>query len=201
LSILLDTSLMVNFSETTRQFVLASVSGSLTGLTADNWQVNVPGFSGTGSWRLTASGSQLLLGYTPAGGGYSAWLAGFPGLTDSAPLADPDGDRIQNLMEYILGGDPRVMSTAILPEASVSQGSLVFRFVRGSDTTADTTQVFQYSSTLGGWTDVVLPQSTSGNVTIQPDLPSAGREMVTITLPPAAAEGGKIFGRLSAVRK
>jgi len=201
LTILLETSLLVNFSETARQFVLASVSGSVTGLTADNWRVNVPGFSGTGSWRLTASGSQLLLGYTPAGGGYNAWLAGFPGLTDSAPLADPDGDRIQNLMEYILGGDPRVSSTAVLPEASVSQGSLVFRFERGSATTADTTQVFQYSSTLGAWTDVALPQSTSGNVTIQPNLPSAGRETVTITLPPAAAEGGKIFGRLSAARK
>lgn len=201
LTILLDTSLLVGFSETARQFVLASASTSPTGLTADNWRVNAPGFSGTGTWQLTSTGLQLILSYTPAGGGYNAWLAGFPGLTDAAPVADPDGDRIPNLLEYILGGDPRVLATGILPQASVSQGSLVFRFVRGSSTTADTTQVFQYSSALSGWTNVALPQSTTGNVTIQPNLPSAGRETVTITLPASAAIDGKVFGRLSAVPK
>lgn len=201
LRIAVDTSLLTNFSNTPRQFVLASATTTLTGLTTDNWQVSALGFSGSGTWGLTTSGSQLILAYTPGAGGYNTWLTGFPGLTNSAPTADPDTDGVQNLLEYILGGDPRVFSSAILPQASVSQGGLVFRFVRVSATTADTTQIFQYGSTLSSWTNVALPQSTSGNVVIQPDVPSAGRETVTITLPPAATVGGKIFGRLTAVQR
>ncbi|MDB6069123.1 MAG: hypothetical protein JWL81_294, partial [Verrucomicrobiales bacterium] len=201
LTVFVDINSLGNFSNTAKQFALASASTALTGLTADNWRVDAPGFSGTGTWRLSTSNNQLILAYTPGGGGYNTWLATFPGLTDTTAAGDPDKDGIPNLLEYVLGGDPRAISTGILPSVTVSQGNPVFRFVRATATTADTNQIFQYSSALDNWTNVVLPQGTTGNVTIQPDLPTPGRETVTITLPSSAAGDGRIFGRLSAAPK
>jgi len=36
----------------------------------------------------------------------SDWAAQHPGLTDSTPTGDPDGDGVPNLMEYFMGLDP-----------------------------------------------------------------------------------------------
>ena len=36
----------------------------------------------------------------------SDWVAQYPGLTDSTPTGDPDGDGVPNLVEYFMGLDP-----------------------------------------------------------------------------------------------
>ena len=47
--------------------------------------------------------------------------------------ADPDGDRISNLLEFALAGDPLSASTMTLPEASVGNGEIVLRYRRPVD--------------------------------------------------------------------
>ncbi len=38
--------------------------------------------------------------------GFAAWIAGYPGLSDTNGAGDPDNDRISNLAEYLMGLDP-----------------------------------------------------------------------------------------------
>ena len=186
------------FSETDRNFLIADSFG-VSGFGADNWELDVVGFPGSGTWDLVEDDGRLFLNYTgdpTAGTDYDAWLAGFPGLSDAAPLADPDNDGIANVLEYVLGGDPTVPGTAVLPAAAEDDGALVFTFVRRTASKATTTQTFQYGNDLVGWTDVVVPAASAGNVVIEDDAPAVGQETVTITVDAAAAADGRLFGRL-----
>lgn len=134
--------------------------------------------------------------FTPAAGGFASWVGGFSGLANPAPGADPDGDGVINLLEYVLNGDPRVSSTAKLPTASSNAGNLIFSFVRRSESTADTSQVFEYSTDLDNWTQAVIPTSSGGFFTIAPNTPSTGLETVTVTIPQASSANGRLFGRI-----
>lgn len=56
--------------------------------------------------------------------GYGGWVAGIsfpPGL--GGPGADPDGDGVANLLEFLFGGDPLVAGSATLPVVSKKKGS------------------------------------------------------------------------------
>ncbi|RYD26178.1 MAG: hypothetical protein EOP86_26325, partial [Verrucomicrobiaceae bacterium] len=196
----LDSTLLANFSETARSLTLVTAASGITGLDSGNWQVEAPGFPGTGTWSLSASGSGLVLAYTPGGGtgggGYTSWAAGFPGLTDSAPGADPDRDGVSNLLEYALNGNPTQANTDLLPAAAVTPAGFEFTFTRLRASASGTDQVFEYGSTLGAWTAVAIPAASGGNVTITPNTPAQGLDSVRVTLPASAAVDGRLFGRL-----
>jgi len=119
--------------------------------------------------------------------GYTAWAAGFGGLTDSTPGGDPDGDGIKNLLEYVLGGDPRVSSSSIVPAQAVVGSNLVLSYKRNDDSKNDTTQIGQWSTDLSTWHDVT-PFMVADNGTAPDDM--------TITVPTSFAVGGKLFVRL-----
>jgi len=119
--------------------------------------------------------------------GYTAWAGGFAGLTDATPGGDPDHDGISNLLEYVLGGDPRVSSSSILPTQSVVGSNLVLSYKRNDDSKNDTTQVGQWSTDLATWTDVT-PVMVNDNGALPDDM--------TVTVPLANAVGGKLFLRL-----
>ena len=128
----------------------------------------------------------------PASANYAAWSGrGIHDLT-GGPADDDDEDGIANVLEYVLGGNPRAASSGILPSASASSGNLVFTFRRLHISTSDTTQVFQHGTDLTGWTDV--PVVAGGIVAIQSDTPQAGTDTVTITVPQSAEP--RVFGRL-----
>lgn len=192
---------LAGFSETDRSFLIADTFG-VTGFAADNWQLDVVGFPGSGTWDFAEDEGKLILSYTgdpSAGTDFDVWLAGFPGLSDPAPLADPDKDGVANVLEYILGGNPTVPGTATLPVAeALPNGDLVFSFVRRAASKTTTTQTFQYGTDLTGWTDVLVPATSAGNVVIAADTPAAGQETVTLTIDAANAPSGRIFGRLQA---
>ena len=194
LTIRVDATGLVNFTESARDFVIATADAPPSGFEADNWAVDATGFPGTGTWSLAADGNSLVLSYQPGTSGYGNWIASFPGLPDTSADADPELDGIANIVEYVLNGAADVSSTAILPEASPSGDTLVFSFVRRAESKSDTTQILQYGSDLESWTDVVIPASTAGNVQITPDTPSAGLETVVVTIP--AAEQSALFARL-----
>ncbi|GAA5484517.1 hypothetical protein Hsar01_03761 [Haloferula sargassicola] len=200
LTIEVDGTGIANFSESAASFVIASASSAPTGLTTDNWQVTASNFPGTGSWSLEVSGNDLVLSYEAGVGGYSTWVAEYPGLSDATPEGDPDMDGLVNLLEYVLDGDPTSGTQDHLPTGEIQGTDFVFSFVRRTDSKSDTTQVFEYGSDLVSWTGVPIPATSSGQVTIVPDAPAAGQETVTVTVPTSSAAGGKLFGRLTAAR-
>ncbi|MDB6077579.1 MAG: hypothetical protein JWO82_1326 [Akkermansiaceae bacterium] len=198
LTISVDGTGLVNFTEAAKTFTIASASNSLGGLTTTNWQVATSNFPGLGTWSLAASGKDLVLAYTPAAAtGYTTWVSGFPALTDKSKTGDPDGDGIQNVMEYVLNGNPGAASRAILPTGAISGSNYVFTFVRRAESKTDTTQAFEYGSTLSAWTAIPIPSATSANVTITPNQPSSGLETVVVSVPVTSAVNGRLFGRLS----
>ena len=163
------------------------------GLWVDGLQMP-PGIYSATSGFITGSGT-LTVTSGPASSSYAAWSGrGIHNLTGS-PSSDDDKDTIANLLEYVLGGDPRAASSAILPTASASAGNLVFTFRRVHTTTADTTQIFPYGTDLTGWADV--PVVAGGMVSIQPDTPQAGTDSVTITVPEGTEH--RLFGLLKVI--
>jgi autotransporter-associated beta strand protein len=190
------------FVEENRQFLLIDSAATLSGHTANNWQIQPPtGFPGTGTWSIQQSGNQLHLLYTaggPAGTDYDTWLAQYPGLANPSPDADPDGDGIANRLEYVLGGHPSQPFTAVLPTARRDQGDLVFDFVRRTASKTTVALSFESSTTLGSWNKLPIPATTQDNIQIQPDTPAAGLETIRVRIPSAQIPQGRIFGRLRA---
>ncbi len=68
--------------------------------------------------------------------GYGDWAErAFPGTEEfssgaAAPGADPDGDGVSNLLEYVLGGDARAAEGGLLPMVAVSGPNLTLTYVR-----------------------------------------------------------------------
>jgi fibronectin-binding autotransporter adhesin len=124
-----------------------------------------------------------------SGGGYSSWADSWssPALSDKTPGGDPDNDGISNLLEYVLGGDPRISDTDILPSQKIEGGFLVLSYTRSDDSEADTQQTGQWSTDLANWTDIA-PVLISEN--------NADPDDMEIRIPLSNAVNGKLFGRL-----
>jgi autotransporter-associated beta strand protein len=133
----------------------------------------------------TATTGQIKLIKTASN--YAAWADGFAGLTDKTPGGDADTDGIKNLVEYVIGGDPRVSSTEYLPKQSISGGNLVLSYHRSDASEADTTQTGQWSTNLSGWSDLA-PVLINENGTDPDDM--------VIRIPLSNAVNGVLFGRL-----
>lgn len=196
----IDGAGIVGFSEVAKSFTIATADVAPSGLTGGNWQVSTVNFPGNGTWDLMVDGTKLVLNYQPgAPGGFNSWIGGFPGLADSSAGADPDGDGISNLMEYVLDGDPSVGTGTVLPAVVRVGEELRFSYVRRSESKADSVQVVQYGSDFVSWTDLEIPQTSAGVVEIAAG-PEEGQERVTVTVPADAAVDGRLFGRLKVSR-
>lgn len=146
----------------------------------------VPG-SPTVTWTFTEATGKLTVS---SGANYASWLAGLtfgPG-ADTSATGDPDGDGIRNLLEYVLGGDPRVSSSSILPSQAIIGANLVISYKRSDNSKNDTTQAGQWSTDLSTWTNVT-PVLINDNGSAPDDM--------TITIPLSNAVNGKLFGRLT----
>lgn len=162
---------------------------------------NIPGFTesanvwtkvdGLNKWTFSEATGVLTLSSLT---GYPGWITGF-GLPvgDQDPADDPDFDGINNLMEYVLfNGQPAVPSTSIVPTLDASGANFIFTFYRRTDSTTDTTQIFQYGTTLTGWTGVAIPGGAG--VTVTPNDPSPGIDKVVISV--LKSPNTQLFGRL-----
>ena len=122
------------------------------------------------------------------GSGYDVW-AGTNSVSDGSPEGDPDGDGIKNILEYVLGGDPRKSSTAFLPKGTIDGTDLVLTYKRSDDSETDTTQAGQWSTDLQTWSGVdVTTELVSENGSAPDDM--------KIRIPLSKAIGGKLHGRL-----
>jgi iduronate 2-sulfatase len=110
---------------------------------------------------------------------------------DLAPSADPDGDRIVNLMEYKMGRHPLVPDRDAIPSGIEDDGGtdyfrILFDFVPSRN---DVSMVAERSATLlpGSFTEAGVETTTSST--------AAGKESKRARIP---ASGGRGFLRLTA---
>ncbi len=83
-------------------------------------------------------------------GGYDAWIATYPGLSDTSRAGDPDQDGLSNGQEFLFGTSPASGSGAFLLSVSQGQGGMVLRWLQRS---AGATYTLQENEDLAGeWT-------------------------------------------------
>ena len=160
----------------------------------------IPGYA-----LVVESGNVLKLNPVVASG-YGSWAAtpAF-GLAagDQDPTDDPDNDSMDNLLEFVLNGNPSVSDSSILPDLVVTATDFEFTFDRRDDSLSpETTQTFQWGSTLASWTGSITIPAASGTVgvatvTVTPGTPA---DTVKISIPKTEAAAGKLFGRLQVVK-
>jgi hypothetical protein len=128
---------------------------------------------------------------------FQTWALSFPALNTEAkrlPSADPDSDGVTNLMEFVLNGNPGVSdSGSISPTLNASGSNFVFSFTRRADSVAGNTLLFQYGTSLTGWTDALI---SAGSTVVGSASINVTGNNVTVTVPKSVAPGGKLFGRL-----
>jgi hypothetical protein len=129
---------------------------ALAGGTTYHWRIDETGVATTTAgtvWSFTTAVTDPYLGWAQ-----SENLT--PGLND-AHDDDPDHDGLQNLIEFILGGDPLLTNDSDrLPKAAIEGTNLKFTFTRDDLSESGTSLIVQYGGDLAGWTDV--PIGTTG---------------------------------------
>ncbi|MES2660110.1 MAG: LamG-like jellyroll fold domain-containing protein [Verrucomicrobiota bacterium] len=87
---------------------------------------------------------------------FATWIAGLgnpPPAHLREPDQDPDGDGLQNVLEYLLGGDPASPSNAPLPTLGLSGGNFRY-FVRRDPAALGWRLTVETSADLGDWETV-----------------------------------------------
>jgi autotransporter-associated beta strand protein len=169
-------------------YTLVTAAGGISGSVG---ATNLVGVSGT----LGVSGNSLVLTVSAASG-FALWISGFS-VSDASPGGDPDHDGVQNLLEYVLNGNPSQSDASILPDAGLAGTNFTFSFTRLDASEADVTQTFQYGNDLLGWTGVAVPATNSvvGGITITVTENGTDPDAIEISVP----TGGdpRKYGRLS----
>lgn len=172
-------------------YTLLTATGGISGAPTT---INYNGITGT----LSVVGNSLVLDVTSAG--YSAWAAS-KGLTagvNDGPTQDPENDGIENLLEFVLGGNPLASDPSILPVQTLDVTNYHFTFNRADESETEVTLTFEYGSTLSGWTPVAIGTASAGQVTVTEN--GASADTVEVIIPRSSAVNGKLFGRLKAVK-
>jgi len=166
---------------------------------AGTW--GAPGSSAEHETALITGTGTLDVTTGPGGTGeYANWAAGFPGLADTAPDLDFDGDGLATGLEWVLGGDPTIAdAAAIAPtyDNATDPDDFLFVFRRTADSANDpgTTTTVEYGSDLLGWTPA---EDGVNGIIIDEELDffDPGIDRVTVAIPHALATSGKLFVRL-----
>lgn len=109
-------------------------------------------------------GNQIALTTLPPSA-YANWIAGF-GLagTNGAKGTDFDNDGYDNILEFILGGNPTTGDTGFAPIPNGSGATtLVFKYNRADASIAAATQIIEVSPDLSDWATIPPITVTAGN--------------------------------------
>ena len=152
----------------------SKVSGPGTVTFADAHQlITTAAFSAPGDYVLRLSATDGFatvfqnLAVTATGSAYDSWIAGYPGVgAHTGKNDDPDGDRLTNLAEYALGGNPTAAQQDLMPAGGKVEidGSkyLTLTFHRAR---ADVTYIVEGSSDLAnpsGWSAISYVPGAAG---------------------------------------
>lgn len=138
-----------------------------TNFTFANWSGNTTGSANPVALTMDGDKAATANFITP----YQSWKAGYftageiSGTELSAPTSDPDGDGLQNLIEYALNLHPREPSLAGLPEVGEDVGNLTLTYLKDTSKPDISYQV-EVSDSLSGW-DPVSDALVSTNGTIE----------------------------------
>ncbi len=168
---------------------------------------------GTGTYETTISisptGVITASSSSTSSSAFTTWIDGYttqlPNAADREAGADPDQDGIDNLMEFVLNGNPSVSGQAILPALNASGTNFVFSFTRRADSADEMTQVFEYSTNLVDWTTkapITIPDAPGavGFVTVGPNTGTPPNEVQAVSISIPKGTDTKLFGRLKVVK-
>jgi hypothetical protein len=96
------------FTETAKTLVIGTSVNAISGFDVASILIDSSGFTGTGTWAVQVTGTNVELVYTAGSGTpYDAWATA-AGLTEdnNDPADDPDKDGEDNQLEFALSGDP-----------------------------------------------------------------------------------------------
>jgi autotransporter-associated beta strand protein len=135
-------------------------------------------------------GQQLVIDVTASD--FDTWIAGFtfaPG-ANVTPTGDPDGDGLTNQQEYAFGLIPNSGSSVNPITAQLDKTTGLFTYTRRKPSLTGLTYVYQYSTTLGSWTNFTPDGTTtnSGNPV----------EAITVDVPNTLLANDKLFVRVLA---
>ena len=154
---------------------------------------------GSNTWTFDEATGALSLDVAQ---GYTSWVDGF-GLAagDKDPTDDPDADGFNNLMEYVLGGNPATGSTSIAPTGAKSGGDFILTFSRNDLAQAggDVAITVEYGNDLSVWGSVAVPAASGpvGGVTFN-ITDGSPNDTVAATIPTSGAP--KFFARVKGVK-
>lgn len=152
------------------------------------WMIKVDTVSEPGKVLLTADAAS-----------YSLWASN-NGVTTGTLGDDFDGDGVSNGVEYVLGGSKDTSDSTKLPQLSISEGNVVFTFVRDQASISGATLEIQVGNDLVNWpTTYAVGADTAGSthgVTIVKDAPAPGKDTITLSVPQSTLPA-KLFARLS----
>ena len=185
---------LVNFDESSASFTLGSTSGGITGFSGDKFVVDASAFPGSGTFTVSVSGNDLVLGYSAGTADpYAAWET-LNGIAGAGPDTDSDGDRVENGIEFVVDGDPNgTDSSRLLPVATTDATHLIFTY-RRTDASAGYNPFVEYGD-LDTWT-LASDGDDGVTITVDDDFHGAGIDRVSVAIPRALAAGGRLFARL-----
>lgn len=169
-------------------------AGTVTGLT-------IVGYDTVNHIATLGADGVLTFAPRPPATPYETW-ADNSGVSDKAPGADPDGDGLANLLEFVLDGNPAESDASMGPVIEGSGGQIHFDYVRRSDSVAVEQRV-ETSVDLQTWESYLVPAvvgsspiaSGAGSVVVSTGT-EQDKQAVRVSLP--APTGGRIFMRLVA---
>jgi hypothetical protein len=139
------------------------------GFSFSNWSGDLSGNNNPASLTMDADQAVAARFLSP----YQSWKSGYftpeeiAGTQLSAPTSDPEGDGLQNLLEYALNLHPREPSVTGRPELEEAGGTLTLTYLKDS-AKSDITYQVEVSDGLGGWgpwSDELV--STNGTIEIR----------------------------------
>ena len=141
-----------------------------------------------GTFSLSAAGVVTFAAPAVGGSAYDTWADSFTLVgADRAGTADPDKDGIANLVEFVIGGNPKTGDdSTLLPTVVPVAGGLVDFVFRRTDVSSYLNPRAEYDTDLiGTWTPAV--NGVGGVViTTQDDGFAAGVDRVTVRIPATA---------------